>query len=135
MQSYLRKIKSKISSLKLKSRLIKREVAALYIACRRRDVPISAKIISFLVVGYALSPIDLIPDFIPILGLLDDIIIVPFGIKLAIKLIPKNIMDECRLHSDDFFEKHKHRNWIAAIIIILTWLLIILFILKLIFRF
>ena len=73
---------------------MKEDVGALYLACKRQDVSLKAKIVSLLVVGYILSPFDLIPDFIPILGLIDDLIIVPLGISLAIKLIPIDIMNE-----------------------------------------
>src|SRR5690349_16207844 len=78
------------------ARLIKRDVHALYLAGRDPRVPWYAKALAAAVAGYALSPIDLIPDFIPVFGLLDDLVIVPLGIALAIKLIPDDIMAEHR---------------------------------------
>jgi len=69
---------------------------ALYLASRRRDVPWHAKAVAVLVVAYALSPIDLIPDFIPVLGYLDDLLLLPLGIALVIRLIPRPILEECR---------------------------------------
>ena len=121
--------KTLILKLKIKIKKLKKEVGALYLAYKRPDVPIYAKLVSILVVGYALSPIDLIPDFIPVLGYLDDLILVPLGIALAIKLIPKNIMDECRQQSENMYSEGKPKNWIFAGIIICIWILIISFVL------
>jgi uncharacterized membrane protein YkvA (DUF1232 family) len=82
------KIKAKVKELKSK-------ISALFLAYKRKDTPLAAKIVAAITVGYALSPIDVIPDFVPILGYLDDMIILPLLITLAVKLIPDNIMDEC----------------------------------------
>lgn len=73
---------------------MKREVVALYFAIRHKNTPLSAKIIGALTVGYAVSPIDLIPDFIPVLGYLDDLLIVPLGAWITIKLIPPDVWRE-----------------------------------------
>jgi uncharacterized membrane protein YkvA (DUF1232 family) len=78
------------------ARLIKRDVHALYLARRDPRVPWYAKALAALVAGYALSPIDLIPDFIPVLGYLDDVILVPLGIAMVIRLIPPDVMAEHR---------------------------------------
>lgn len=85
-----------LAELKNWSRVIKRDVHALYLASRDPRVPWYAKALALCVAGYALSPIDLIPDFIPVLGYLDDVILVPLGIVLAIRLIPSHIMEEHR---------------------------------------
>ena len=85
-----------IERLKSWARLIKRDVHAIYLASRDPRVPWHAKALAVAVAGYALSPIDLIPDFIPVLGYLDDLIIVPLGIMLVLKLIPQEIMAEHR---------------------------------------
>jgi uncharacterized membrane protein YkvA (DUF1232 family) len=82
--------------LKIWSRVIKRDVHALYLASRDPRVPWYAKALAVVVAGYALSPIDLIPDFIPVVGYLDDVILVPLGILLVIRLIPPDIMAEHR---------------------------------------
>lgn len=87
--------------LKAKAKSLKKELKVIYLAYKRPDVPWYAKLVAGLVVGYALSPIDLIPDFVPVLGYLDDIILIPLGISLVIKLIPKNILDECRVQADE----------------------------------
>ncbi|MEZ5933078.1 MAG: DUF1232 domain-containing protein [Alphaproteobacteria bacterium] len=85
-----------LSSLKSRARLIKRDVAALYFAARDPRTPWYAKAVAAAIAAYALSPIDLIPDFIPILGLLDDLLVLPLGIMIAIKLIPPEVMAEHR---------------------------------------
>lgn len=108
--------------LKFKAKSLKKETAALYLACKRPDVPLYAKVVIILVVGYALSPIDFIPDFIPVFGYLDDLIIVPAGIALSIKLIPGPVMDECRQQSEDIFRSGRPKNWAAATVIILVWI-------------
>ena len=100
----------------------------LYFACKRKDIPWYSKIIPVLVVGYVLSPIDLIPDFIPILGYLDDLIIIPLGIWLSIKLIPKDVLIECKIEADESLLSGKPKNWIAGIVFILIWTLLVTFI-------
>jgi uncharacterized membrane protein YkvA (DUF1232 family) len=120
--------KSVIQSLKLKAKKLKNEIAALYLACKRSDVPWYAKLLAIIVVGYALSPIDLIPDFIPVFGYLDDIVLLPLGIALVIRLIPNAIMDECRSEAKDLFKDGKPKNKVAAAIIILLWIALISFV-------
>lgn len=115
--------------IRQKAKKIKKEIGALYLAYKRPDVPFYAKLVSILVVGYALSPIDLIPDFIPILGYLDDLILVPLGIAFAIKLIPRDIMNECRQQSENIFNQGKPKNWVAGSIIVCIWIIIISYIL------
>ncbi len=89
-----------IGALKQWARLVKRDVIALWLATRDPRVPWYAKALAAAVAAYALSPIDLIPDFIPILGHLDDVIIVPLGIALADKLVPAHLMDQSRAEAD-----------------------------------
>ena len=81
---------------KARARQLKAEVYALYLAYRDPRVPWYAKVLAACVVGYALSPIDLIPDFIPVLGYLDDLVLIPLGIALTLRLIPPEVLDECR---------------------------------------
>ena len=85
-----------IKSWKEKTERLKTEVYALYLAYKDPRVPFYAKVFVAAVVGYALSPIDLIPDFIPVLGYLDDLIIVSVGISISIRMIPKEVLGECR---------------------------------------
>lgn len=127
------RFKSCFFTFKQRIKELKKEIAALYLAYKRKDVPLYAKIVSILVVSYALSPIDLIPDFIPILGYIDDLILIPLGIAIAIKLIPSDIMNECRQQSEDIFKQGKPKSWVAGGVIIFIWTIIIIFILKKIF--
>ncbi len=121
-----------MKSWKIKSKQLKTEVYALYLASKHPGTPWYAKVLAVLIIGYALSPIDLIPDFIPVLGYLDDLILVPLGIALLIKIIPGDILKECRTKAEGDLSKRKPRNWVAAIIVILIWMLVIYFIVALI---
>ena len=103
-------------AVKTWARRLKRDVHALYLASRDPRVPWHAKALAALVAGYALSPIDLIPDFIPVLGYLDDIILVPAGIWLVIRLIPADVMEEHRSLADAAQARPVSRTAAAAII-------------------
>jgi len=107
-----------------RARGLKKETYALYLATRDPRVPWYAKFIAVCVVGYALSPIDLIPDFIPVLGYLDDLVLVPLGIALVLKMIPKDVMAECREKAQEAVALGEPTNWVAAGIIITVWLLL-----------
>ena len=110
------------ASWKERARALKREIVVLYFAVRDPRTPLVAKLIAGLVVAYALSPIDLIPDFIPILGYLDDLILVPLGIALCLRLIPPPVQGEARLRAAALASKP--RNYVAAALIIAVWLLV-----------
>jgi uncharacterized membrane protein YkvA (DUF1232 family) len=105
---------------------IKSKLAALYLACKHKDTPIVAKIIICITLGYALSPIDIIPDFIPILGYVDDIILLPILILISIHLIPKNIMLECEKEAKGIWKNGKPKRWYYALPIILIWVYVII---------
>ena len=105
------------------ARRIKRDTYALYLAVRNPRTPWYAKLFAACVVAYAFSPIDLIPDFIPILGYVDDVIIVPLGIMLALKMIPVAVMAECRALADASLPSSKPRSYVAAVAIVAVWLL------------
>ena len=102
------------------ARVVKRDVHALYLAGRDPRVPWYAKTLALCVAGYALSPIDLIPDFVPVVGYLDDVILVPLGIVLVVKLIPPGIMAEHRAMAAAAQERPVSR--VAAVIIAVIWL-------------
>lgn len=123
-----------IRSWKTKSKQLKSEACALYLASKLPRTPWYAKAFTVLVVGYALSPIDLIPDFIPVIGYLDDLIIVPAGIALLIKMIPKEVLEECREKARFQSISKKRKNWTAAIIVILIWLSAIYITLRLLWQ-
>jgi uncharacterized membrane protein YkvA (DUF1232 family) len=106
---------------KAKARKLKREVYALYLVSKDRRVPWYARVVAVAVVAYAFSPIDLIPDPIPVLGYLDDLILIPLGIALVIKLIPAEVMQDCREKAALTMQAGKPKNWVAGGIIILIW--------------
>lgn len=124
----MHKLKTIIDNTKKYAGTLKKDILALYLASKRKDVPWYAKAVLLFVAGYALSPIDLIPDFIPILGYLDDLLIVPLGISLAIRLVPKTVLEECRAQAGELCRAGKPKNWIAGGIIIAIWLLALLWI-------
>ena len=107
---------------KQRARELKVEVYAIYLAYRDPRVPLYARVFAACVVGYAFSPIDLIPDPIPVLGYLDDLVLIPLGVRLALKMIPPTVMAECREKAQDVMRQGKPINKIAAAIIILIWL-------------
>uniref|UniRef100_B8HN55 DUF1232 domain-containing protein n=1 Tax=Cyanothece sp. (strain PCC 7425 / ATCC 29141) TaxID=395961 RepID=B8HN55_CYAP4 len=115
-----------LQKLKRQAKRLKTELYALYLAYRDPRVPWYARLFAAFVVGYAFSPIDLIPDPIPILGYLDDLILVPLGIMLALKMIPAEVMAECRAQAQST-QHHKPKNWIAVAIILLIWILLAVF--------
>jgi uncharacterized membrane protein YkvA (DUF1232 family) len=101
------------------ARTIKRDVVAVWLATWDRRVPLHAKVLAAIVAGYALSPIDLIPDFIPVLGYLDDVVIVPLGIVLVVRLIPPDILAEHRAAAERLAERPKSLT--AAVVIVLFY--------------
>jgi uncharacterized membrane protein YkvA (DUF1232 family) len=108
------------SRLRSWAEAVRRDAVALWLAARDPRVPWPAKAVALAVAGYALSPIDLIPDFIPVLGLLDDLVIVPAGILLARRLIPPKLLDEHRRAADRLLERPRSRA--ASVAIVLVWI-------------
>ncbi|MBV2148889.1 DUF1232 domain-containing protein [Sphingobium sp. AS12] len=108
-----------LAALKAWAKRLKREVVALWIAARSADTPWFARLIALLVAAYALSPIDLIPDFIPVLGLLDDLLIVPLGIMLAVRSIPPLLMARYRAEAAESAERPSSRA--GVIIVLVLW--------------
>ena len=117
-------MKSAIERWKQKARNLKKETFAIYLAYKDPRVPWYAKLLAACVVGYALSPIDLIPDPIPILGYLDDLVLIPLGIALVVRLIPPAVLQECRQKAETAFSRDKPKNWIAGTIIIVIWVIV-----------
>ena len=116
--------------LKEKAKQLKTDIPAVFLALKDKKTPWYAKLLAALTVAYALSPIDFIPDFIPVLGYLDDLIILPSLVALTIKFIPKDVFDEYRTQAKDMWQNGKPKKWYYAIPIILIWALIIFLILK-----
>lgn len=119
---------NKIKKWKNKIKNLRRDVYALYLAYKDKRVRWYVKAFIVCVVAYALSPIDLIPDFIPVIGYIDDLIIVPAGIYLALKMIPAEIMSECRRKAQRILNKPLHKSYGAAIVIVLVWIAILILI-------
>lgn len=121
-------------SLRERARALKNETLALYVACRDSRTPWYAKALGVIIVGYALSPIDLIPDFIPVLGYLDDIILLPLGIAIVLRMIPKHVMEESRARARGMFPKGSPESKTAAAIVILIWACVSLLVGFLVFK-
>ena len=111
--------------LKTWARRMKRDTLALYLASRDPRVPWHAKTMAMVTAAYALSPIDLIPDFIPVLGYLDELIILPLFIYVTIRLIPPDIIVELRAQADQHLSENRPRSMTGAVVIILIWLSIV----------
>ncbi|MDI6799665.1 MAG: YkvA family protein [Actinomycetota bacterium] len=123
-----------ISSWRKRAKELKTETHALYLAYKDPRVAWYAKAFAALVVAYAFSPIDLIPDPIPILGYLDDLILVPLGIALAIKMIPPGVMAECREKARLQTAEKRPKNWTAALIIVIIWFVLAYLVVRFIYR-
>lgn len=105
------------------ARRLRRETVALWFAARKPETPWLPKLLCAFIVAYALSPIDLIPDFIPVLGLLDEALLLPGLIWLAIRAIPSDLMTQCRRQADHWLAGggEKPRSWLGAAVIVLIW--------------
>ena len=113
-----------IERLRRRVDALKADTYALALASRDPRVPWAAKAVAALTVAYALSPIDLIPDFIPVLGYLDDLVLVPLGIAMAIRLIPPAILAQHRAEAAVRFAHGGPRSRVGAVVVVLTWLLV-----------
>lgn len=109
---------------------LKKDIPAVFLALKAKETPILAKIVAFLTVAYALSPVDLVPDFIPVLGYLDDLLILPALVALTVKLIPKDIFVQYRKEAEGMWEDGKPKKWYYSVPILLLWGLIIWMIVK-----
>jgi len=118
--------------LKKRATQLKNDIPAVFLSLKSKDTPLVAKILVGVTIAYALSPIDLIPDFIPVLGYLDDVIILPVLIALTIRLIPEKTLEQCRKESEGLWKNGKPKRWYFAIPIILIWLLLIWLVAKII---
>lgn len=120
--------------MKEKANELKKAIPAVFLALKDKETPVLAKILAALTVGYALSPIDLIPDFIPILGYLDDLILLPGLIALTMKLIPKTVWERCLRDSETVWRDGKPKKWYFALPIIAIWLIIIWILIKMFYK-
>ena len=125
----------KFARLREWARRLKTEIHALYLAYKDPRTPWYAKVFAACVVAYAFSPIDLIPDFIPVLGYLDDIILLPIGIALATRMIPRSVLEECRAKASTDTSWTKPVNWYVGALIISLWIAFVVAMIMLILRY
>jgi uncharacterized membrane protein YkvA (DUF1232 family) len=105
------------------ARRLSAQTYALYLAYRHPKTPWYAKALTALIVGYVFSPMDPIPDFIPVVGLLDEMVVVPIGVLLAAKMIPPDVFEECREKAREVAEGEKPVSRVAAVVIVAVWVL------------
>jgi uncharacterized membrane protein YkvA (DUF1232 family) len=126
--------KRALDSWKRRARQLRADTYALYLAYRDPRVPWYAKALAILLAAYALSPIDLIPDFIPVLGYLDDLILVPLGVILVVRMMPETVWEECRAEAAKWPSQDRPRSWAAAAVVVTLWLLLLAFLVVLVMR-
>lgn len=117
-------------TLKERANNLKRDIPAVFLALKDEETPVLAKVIAAVTVAYALSPVDLIPDFIPVLGYLDDVILLPALIALVIKLIPQSVWDRCCRQSQDMWQDGKPKKWYYAVPVVVIWVMFLLLIFR-----
>jgi len=111
-----------LADLKKRARCLRAETFALYLAVRHPQTQWYAKLFVAGVVAYAFSPIDLIPDFVPVLGYLDDLILIPMGIALAAKMIPAPVLTECRARAKEIMANGQPVSYTAGVVVVVIWL-------------
>lgn len=113
-------------TLKERAKKLKTDIPAVFLALKDKETPLLAKLLAAITIGYALSPIDLIPDFIPVLGYLDDVILLPALIALTVKLIPTGVWERCRAQAENMWKDGKPKKWYYAIPILIIWGILLL---------
>ena len=119
-------------NLKERAKKLKTDIPAIFLALKDKETPIVAKIFAGITVAYALSPVDLVPDFIPVLGYLDDVILLPMLVALTIKFIPEDAVERNRKQSEGMWKDGKPKKWYYAIPIVIFWILLVCLIVKMI---
>lgn len=117
-------------NLKERAQRLKQDIPAVFIAMGKKETPVMAKILAGLTITYALSPIDLIPDFIPVLGYLDDMILLPSLAALTIRLIPPEVREGCRKEAEGLWTNGRPKRWLFALPVVLVWSFIVYWIVK-----
>lgn len=120
-------------SLKERAKKLKTEIPAIFLSLKDAETPIPAKILAAITVGYALSPIDPVPDFIPVLGYLDDVLLLPALVALTIRLIPADVMEKNRNRAKGLWKDGKPKKWYYAVPVLVLWILVIVLVLQWIF--
>ncbi|MDP9437325.1 MAG: YkvA family protein [Actinomycetota bacterium] len=114
----------RLERLEAWARRLKTELLALYLAYKDPRTPAHARVLAIVVVAYAFSPIDLIPDPIPVLGYLDDLILIPLGIALAVRMTPPDVLTECREEARSIGDRAGPKGTAAAVVVVVAWLLL-----------
>lgn len=118
--------------LKMRAKQLKTDIPAVLIAIKHQDTPIIAKVFGAITVVYALSPIDLVPDFIPVFGYLDDVILLPLLIALTVKFIPKETFEKCQIEAKARYQNTNLKHWYYGIPILIIWIVLIYYIVQII---
>ena len=121
-------------NLKERAQQLKTDIPALLLCFQDKRTPVSAKIVAGITLAYALSPIDLVPDFVPVLGYLDDVIILPLLVVVAIKLIPNDVLEDNRAKARELESTQIFKKWYFAVPVILIWLAVIVWAIRLLMR-
>lgn len=121
-------------NLTQRSKQLKQDIPVIYLVMKSSETPILAKILAFLSIAYALSPIDLIPDFIPVLGYLDDLVILPMLIVWTIKCIPKPVWQKAQNEAQELIATKQMKKWYYAIPILIIWLIVVLLLIRIFWK-
>ena len=121
-------------NLKQRAKQLKQDIPAIYLVMKSSETPILAKILAFLTIAYALSPIDLILDFIPVLGYLDDLVILPMLIVLTIKCIPKPVWQKAQNEAQKLIATKQMKKWYYALPILIIWLIVVLILIRIFWK-
>lgn len=116
------------AKLRRRAKQLKSQIFVLFYAYRDRETPWYAKLVSLCVVAYAFSPIDLIPDFVPLLGHVDDLILIPLGIRLALRLIPRPVLERAKVKAEQRASGGKPTNWIVGALVLALWAVAVLWV-------
>ena len=119
-------------TLKERARKLKQDIPTVFLCLKDSDTPVIAKVLAALTVGYALSPVDMIPDFIPVLGYLDDVILLPALIALTVRLIPRDVWEKNAVLAAGMWQAGKPKKWYYAVPIILIWVFVAVWLVKII---
>jgi len=117
-------------TLRERAQKLKTDIPAVFLALGKKETPVSAKILAAVTVVYALSPIDLIPGFIPVLGYLVDLILLPALVALTVRLVPPGVMETCRAEAEGMWADGKPKRWYYTIPIVLVWLLLVFLVVR-----
>ena len=117
-------------NLKERAASLKRDIPAVYLALKSKRTPIAAKVLAGVTVALALSPIDLIPDFIPVLGYLDDVLLLPGMVALTVKLIPPEVLADCRRKAQGMWQDGRPQKWYYSLPILAVWVLALIVLIK-----